>query len=97
MGICLYTTQGELVCHNNMHKVEPFDSIESFDSTTQGLPDGSYVNTCKDCEITNNILKCHCKNKEGRYNKLKTSINKDMCDRFRNVDGLLLCENTPKK
>jgi hypothetical protein len=80
------------MCHTS--SVEAFQANQLTQPTQDimDLPEGSYVQSCRECGIDNNMLKCHCKNKEGKFNKMKTTINKDLCSRFRNVNGILLCE-----
>lgn len=98
---CIYTTQGVLDCISlrvNMHNPYTSIRIESFVNTPNdegalNLPQGSYLETCKDCDVGDGgLLACHCKNYKGTFHKMKTTIHPKICNRIRNVNGILLCE-----
>lgn len=80
---CYYQATGRFAC---------FGDIEAF---TEGLPNGSYQQSCKNCTLVGNnwLSKCECKNSNGDY---ITSTNLDVMQCASknitvNTNGQLMC------
>ena len=61
------------------------------DRQGNGLPPGSYRQTCYDCQVFgNDNLSCSCRTMRGDY--LRTSLNYGYCrSEIANIDGYLRC------
>jgi len=54
------------------------------------LPSGSYKDTCYNCSISNNILKCTCIRRDKNRTE-ETTLDVSRCQKVTNRDGILTC------
>ena len=93
MSSCMYSAQGDFVCQENKNTIENFRT----GYITAPLPDGPYLDSCKNCSYTVssskprllNDLKCDCLKNDNRTYKSATLSN---CSKDRvNNNGNLKC------
>jgi hypothetical protein len=95
----MYTAQGDFVCQEKKNTIENFGAGSGSGSgyITAPLPDGSYIDSCKNCRYTAsksgpstlNNLKCDCLKNDSKTYKSSTLTNcsKDIV----NNNGNLKC------
>ena len=93
----MYTAYGDFVC--NKQTIEKFVNIKI---ESDGLPEGTYKDTCTDCNLRKNKLYCRCETSDMSYRKLNASF--DLNDIYNecpenshivNSGGYLYCELKP--
>jgi len=57
----------------------------------RGLPQGSYQQTCQDCHLQGNSLRCKCQTEDGNWQKSSISL-RDCRDSISNQNAVLTCE-----
>jgi len=98
---CTITSEGTLSCmckgRSGLNKSATLNKADQCKNGVMNLDgqlicEGSFVNSCKDCKVSNDNVLCEqCKNKKGSWNN-KLFFTEGACyDGLSNCDGKLIC------